>query len=344
MHNAMRQLITMTAAALLLFCSCGNRQSSANGWSDTIPVTVMVVDGSDAPNERNYVGDISSEKVIDLSFPLGGTLTKVGVKNGQKVKSGQLIAAIDSTTATSLHATALATLRQAEDAHHRLEAVHKEGGISDVRWMQMVTDLEKARQAEVSARKHLENCMLRAPFSGVVSCIDRHVGQELRPAEVFARVLDMEKLRITFSVPEQEIHNINIGDEAKATIPALGNREVKLRISDKSLIANPLGHTYRVHATIEDKYLRELLPDMVAKVHTEYASSVGTVVPSDCVHTMPEGQMVWVIEGGVAQQRKITVGDFVKCGVMVTAGLTAGDTVVTKGYQKLYTGAKVSVR
>ena len=83
---------------------------------------------------------------------------------------------------------------------------------------------------------------------------------------------------------------------------------------------------------------------MVAKVHTEYASSVGTVVPSDCVHTMPEGQMVWVIEDGVAQQRKITVGDFVKCGVMVTAGLTAGDTVVTKGYQKLYTGAKVSVR
>ena len=344
MHNAMRQLITMTAAALLLFCSCGNRQSSANGWSDTIPVTVMVVDGSDAPNERNYVGDISSEKVIDLSFPLGGTLTKVGVKNGQKVKSGQLIAAIDSTTATSLHATALATLRQAEDAHHRLESVHKEGGISDVRWMQMVTDLEKARQAEVSARKHLENCMLRAPFSGVVSCLDRHVGQDLRPGEVFARVLDMNKLRVTFSVPEQEIHNISIGDEATATIPALGNREVKLRVSDKSLVANPLGHTYRVNATVVESDVRELLPDMVAKVHTSHKASTGTVVPSSCVHTMPEGQVVWVIENGVARQRIIGVGDFVKCGVLVTEGLSDGDTVVTGGHQKLYSGAKVTVK
>ena len=340
----MKRLVTIIAAATLLLFSCGKKQPTANGWSDTIPVSVMIVNSSEAPTERNYVGDITSEKIIELGFPLGGTLTKVNVHNGQHVASGQVIAVADSTTMSSLHATARATLRQAEDAYRRMEAVYKEGGISDVRWIQMETDLEKARQAEVSARKRVEDCTLRAPFSGVVSCLDRHVGQDLRPGEVFARVLDMNRLRVTFSVPEQEIHNISIGDEATATIPALGNREVKLRVSDKSLVANPLGHTYRVNATVVESDVRELLPDMVAKVHTSHKASTGTVVPSSCVHTMPEGQVVWVIENGVARQRVIGVGDFVKCGVLVTEGLSDGDTVVTGGHQKLYSGAKVTVK
>lgn len=340
----MRQTITLIAAAFLLFSSCGNKQSANSGWSDSISVNVLVVNGSVSPTERNYVGDISSEKVIELSFPLGGTLTRVNVKNGQRVREGQVIAMVDSTTAASLHATALASLRQAEDAYRRLEAVHKEGGISDVRWMQMVTDLEKARQAELSARKHVDNCTLKAPFSGVVSCIDRHVGEDLRPTETFARVLDMDRLRINFSVPEQEVLNLHIGDPASATIPALAGREVNLRISDKSLIANPLGHTYRVSASVVNSDLRDLLPDMVAKVHINYSNSAsGVVVPSSCIHTMPEGHVVWVVENGSAKQRLISVGDFVKCGVLVNGGLNDGDTVVTGGHQKLFNGAKVKV-
>ena len=37
------------------------------------------------PTERNYVGDIGSEQEVSLSFSMGGTLTKVAVKNGDRV-------------------------------------------------------------------------------------------------------------------------------------------------------------------------------------------------------------------------------------------------------------------
>ena len=91
-------------------------------------------------------------------------------------------------------------MRQAEDAYNRLKKVHSEGGISDVRWIEMETDLEKARQAEVAARKRVEDCVIRAPFDGVVSCRNHHVGEEMRPMEPFARVLDLRRLRVGFSV------------------------------------------------------------------------------------------------------------------------------------------------
>ena len=340
----MKQIIISCLLASLLFCSCGNNEKGRPGWSDTIPVEVLVIDDSTTPTERNYVGDIGSEREVQLSFLLGGTLTKVAVQNGQTVSAGQLLAEVDATTANSLHATAVATLRQAEDAYRRLEAVHKEGGISDVKWIEMETNLEKARQTEVSTRKHLEDCAIKAPFSGVISCGNHHVGQELKPVEPFARLLDMNKLRVDFSVPEQEISLIHVGDAVTATVPALDDREIALRISDKSLIANPLGHTYKVHASIVSGDVKGLLPDMVAKVNVKIGAAGGIVVPTDCVQTMPEGTVVWVVVDGKAQHRKVVVGDFIKNGVVIKEGLSAGDIVVKAGQQKLYTDANVRVK
>ena len=334
-------LILLCIAALL--SSCGEKNKVSTGWSDSILVETIVISDGDTPTERNYVGDIGSEQEVSLSFPMGGTLTKVAVKNGDRVVKGQLLAEVDATNATSLHTTALATLRQAEDAYRRLEAVHREGGLSEVKWVEMETNLEKARQSEISARKHLDDCSLRAPFSGVVSCGTPLVGQEMRPGEAFARVLNMGRLRVQFSVPEQEISLISVGDTASATIPALDDGRLSLRVSDKSLSANPLGHTYKVYASIVSGNVKQLLPDMVAKVNVRLNATGGIVVPSDCVQTMPEGTVVWVINDGKAEHRLITVGDFVRNGVAVKQGLSAGDTVVTAGFQKLYTGARVKI-
>ena len=335
--------IYVICLCVIVFCSCGGKNNVPSGWSDSTLVETMVIGDGSTPTERNYVGDIGSEQEVSISFPLGGTLTKVAVKNGDHVTKGQLLAEVDATTAISLHSTALATLRQAEDAYRRLEAVHREGGLSEVKWVEMETNLEKARQAEVSARKHMEDCSLRAPFGGVVSCGTHHVGQEMKLGEMFARVLDMNRLRVQFSVPEQEIALINVGDAVTAVVPALGDEQLSLRVSDKSLIANPLGHTYKVYASVTSGKVKGLLPDMVAKVHVKLSELGGIVVPSDCLLTMPEGTVVWVVRNGRAEQRLVTVGDFLRNGVVIKDGLVAGDTVVTAGQQKLYTGAKVKI-
>ena len=338
----MRQFALLCLCATAVLCGCKDKTPS--GWSDSTLVDILVVEDGSTPTERNYVGDIGSEKELSLTFPLGGTLTKVAVKNGDYVKKGQLLAEVDATTANSLHATALATLRQAEDAYKRLEAVHREGGISEVKWIEMETNLEKARQAEVTARKHKDDCSIRAPFSGILSCGSHSAGQEMKPGETFCRILDMSQLQVQFSVPEQEISLISIGDTATAVVPSMGDGKIALRVRDKSLSANPLGHTYKVYAKIISGNAKKLLPDMVAKVNIRLNALGGIVVPADCVQTMPEGIIVWVVEKGKAQHRSIKVSDFVHNGVVVTEGLAAGDTVVTAGYQKLYTGAKVTVK
>ena len=264
------------------------------------------------------------------------------VHNGQAVRQGDIIAKVDDTSAKSLHETALATLRQAQDGYERLKKVYDDGGISEVRWVQMETDLEKARQSEISTRKHLEQCTLYASQDGVIS-MDKHlVGENVSPMRTFCRIIDLRKMNVEFSVPEKEIQFVKKGDVAFADIPSLGLKNIELEVVDKSIVANFFGHTYDVKTRVVSDNAKEILPGMVAKIRMTATALSGIVIPSSCVQTVADGIAVWVVENGKAFRRNIVPSDFVKNGVIVKSGLNHGDTIVTAGYQKLYNGAKVS--
>ena len=327
----------------LLLIGCGDKSDKNQKYDPVIPVNISVVEFSDGTNFRNYVGTLKSEVKMSLSFPLGGSITDIYVHNGQKIKKGAIIAKVDETTAKSLHDAALASLNQAEDGYKRLKQVHEEGGISDVRWVQMETDLEKARQTEISTRKHLEDCTIYAPQDGIISMNERNIGEYMRPSETFCNLIDMSKLVVEFSVSEKEIGLVNVGDKVIANIQALGDNDEEAVISDKSIVSNPFGHTYTVKAKINLDG-KDPLPGMVVKVRMTTTANSGIIVPASCVQTVSDGLAVWTVKNGRSQRKIIEVSDFVKNGVMVTKGLEYGDTIVTVGYQKLYNGAKVSVK
>ena len=327
---------------LLLLLGCEERKEQKQNFYSVIPIEYEVVGQTSEEVYRNYVGAVSSEVEIPLVFVYGGTLVELYVHNGQAVRQGDIIAKVDDTSAKSLHETALATLRQAQDGYERLKKVYDDGGISEVRWVQMETDLEKARQSEISTRKHLEQCTLYASQDGVIS-MDKHlVGENVSPMRTFCRIIDLRKMNVEFSIPEKEIQFVKKGDVAFADIPSLGLKNIELEVIDKSIVANFFGHTYDVKTRVVSDNANEILPGMVAKIRMTATALSGIVIPSSCVQTVADGIAVWVVENGKAFRRNIVPSDFVKNGVIVKSGLNHGDTIVTAGYQKLYNGAKVS--
>lgn len=340
-HSSMnKHLFSILCIAFIVCASC--KEEASQTTTSPLKVNTITISDNGTQVPRTYVGTIESEQSIPLVFPLGGEIKEIYVRNGQKVKKGQIIAKVDETKAKSLHESALATLHQAEDGYERLKAVHEGGGISDARWVQMETDLEKARQAEISSKDHLDKCALYALMDGVITSMDWTVGQTIRPTEVFAMLINMNRLRVRFSVPEKEVCNIQPGDLATATVPALNDCKLNLTISDKNLNANPMGHTYKVNGSITEGICTEaLLPGMVAKVQTTSSGLSGIVIPSECVMTREDGLFIWVNVDGKAHRRTIEIGDYVKNGVMVSSGLENGDKVITQGYHKLYEGAAI---
>lgn len=333
-------LLLLLAAFCLTGCS---KIRNKNVERKPIIVDIAVVGTISDAAARNYVGQIESANETSLHFPLGGQLLSLCVKNGDRVRQGQLLAEVDSTQAKSMHDAAVATLRQAQDGYQRLELMYKEGALSEVKWVEMQTNLEKAIQQEITTRKTLDDCRLTAVSDGVVSGLQMHIGQTLLPGQTLCTIVNTGSLRVVFTVPEQEISTISKGDHVRVSVAAADVYGTDAIITEKSISAGALAHTYEVKAALPSTN-SNILPGMVAKTVVCQQGSEGIVVPAGCVQTTQEGPAIWVVRQGNAQRIHVCTTSFVKNGVLVGEGLIPGDTVITAGYQKLYRGAPVSVR
>ena len=307
-----------------------------------LPVQVMVVDTVTGGMTRTYVGEVEENLSVAVSFPMGGRVERVYVHEGDRVRAGQILATISKSTAQNAYNSAKASLDQAEDAYNRLKKVYDQGSLAEVKWVEMETNLERARSMEQIARKQLEDCVLKSPISGVVGSCNAKAGGSLLPGEPAVTILDMGKVSVTFSVPESEISTVNVGDEASVSVPALDNRIMNGKITDRSVSASRVSHSYQVKIAFPNPD-KSLMPGMVCKVLLNESDSQGFVVPAKCVQTRPEGLSVWVVENGRAQHRLITSTAFVANGVLVSSGLHPGDTVITAGMDKLYVGADITI-
>ena len=344
----------MLAAAAVLAAGCTKKNKYSHLADKPLPVAIEVVGESSKMVADTYVGEIRPAVDISLVFPLGGRLTGIYVKSGDKVKEGQVIATIDDTQAKALLESAEAMLNQAEDGYRRLKPVHDKGGLSDVKWVEMETNLEKARSMSLSARKRYEDCTLRAAQAGVVDIKSVDVGQHLAPNQRIGSLMDMSGYVVSFTVPESEIGRIKTGDEKTqeggtpitVSLPAL-EKEYEAVVSEKSLTASHLAHTYKVKADIlrakgeGDAGIEDLLPGMICRAIVTNRESRGYIISASCVQTQQRGHSVWVVREGKAHKQMIKIADFVENGVLVSEGLQMGDTVISTGYQKMFEGAKV---
>lgn len=333
--------------AVMAFCtlvgasSCHRNNDQDNPNERPLKVEYFVVGEAGDSTQRTFMGQVVSSSEVPLSFPMGGRITQIYVRNGAKVKAGQVLMKVDDEQAKNMLDMAEAVLHQAEDGYERLKKVHDKGGVSDVRWVEMETDLQKARSSEQSARKRYNDCTMYAATSGTVNLKNIAVGEQLVPGQSVGSILSSNGgMRAKFDVPEDEIARLKEGQTLHVEIPALG-RTVEARIAEKGVVSSSLAHTFDVYASLPMAECREVLQGMVCKVHLILTGSEGIVVPSCCVQAQEQGLSVWTVQGGKAVRKVIAVKEYVKGGVMVASGLEAGDTVVTAGYQKLYNGALV---
>jgi len=325
---------------MITFGSCKHKEKVPE--ITPIAVDAIVVDSVFGGLTRTYVGEVEENLSVSLSFPIGGRVERVCVHEGESVHAGQLIAVVNSTNAQNAYNSAKASLQQAEDAYQRLKKVYDQGSLAEVKWVEMQTTLEKARAMEQIAKKQLDECRLTAPISGVIGTCNAKVGASLLPEEPAVTLLDMSQVAVSFSVPESEIANVKVGKEAYVYVPALDNRVLSGKVSDRSMAASPISHSYDVKISFPNKD-KSLLPGMVCKVLLDQPSGAGFIVPAKCVQIRPEGLAVWVVEKGKAQRRAVTSSEFAANGVLISSGLNLGDTLITAGMQKLYTDAVVNV-
>lgn len=305
-----------------------------------IPVGVQVIDEVNGIVSNSYPGYLEEGQSVEMAFKYGGTLQQLNVKEGSSVSKGQVLARVSSPQMESTRRSAQATLEQAQDAYDRLKKVHDNGSLPEIKWREMVADLEKAQSALDLANAMLADNVIKAPFDGTVASVNAEVGENIAPLKPVIKIINTKGMAVKISVPENEIAKVQVGDTAEVVIPSLGDRHYFGKVTEKSMTASLLTHSYPVKVLIEQPDM-ELTPGMIGKVVLKADVSKGIIIPANAVLINQEGKFVWVVEDGRATRRKITLAGYSGNGVIVSEGLKTGDVVIVEGYQKVSEGMKV---
>ena len=305
-----------------------------------IPVGVLHIDTVSGLVRNTYPGYLEEGQSVEMAFKYGGTLQQLNVKQGNSVRKGQTLACVSSPQMESTRRSAQTSLEQAQDAYDRLKKVHDNGSLPEIKWREMVANLEKAQSALDLANAMLTDNIIRAPFDGTIASVDAEIGENIAPMKPIIRLINTKGMAVKISVPENEITKVQVGDTAEIVIPALGDKRLNGKVIEKSMTASMLTHSYPVKVFIEHPD-KELSPGMIGKVVLKADVSKGIIVPANAVLINQEGKFVWVAENGLATRRKITLSGYSGNGVIVSEGLRTGDRVIVEGYQKVSEGMKV---
>lgn len=340
------------ATALLgtaLLASCG-KNTDAQVKEEPVVVKEMIVGagglsaaGAPASYSSGYSGTVEEENGVSLSFSTGGTIRQILVKVGDRVRRGQLIAAVDPTSVKSSYDMAHAARVQAEDAFGRMKQLHDKGSLPEMKWVEAQSQLRQAVSAENIARKSLADCNLYAPFAGVISEKNAEVGQNAAPGVPIARLVATRVLNVKVPVPESEMAAIRVRQRATIAVPALCNRCFDGYVVEKGVIADPMTRSYSVKVRVEGS-TDGLLPGMVAGVALAGTAPAaqGVVIPAPLVQLADDNScFVWIAEGGKAVRRPIVCGEYRSNGVTVVEGLHHGDRLIVEGQQKVCSGTSV---
>jgi len=192
------------------------------------------------------------------------------------------------------------------------------------------------------ARKHLEDCKLRAPISGFIGMRKVDVGNMVSAGNPVFSVVDLNPVKVRVAIPEAEIGRITTGANAAVTIPSLDGRSFNGRLEALGVAADMASRTYAGKIAVENRD-HLLKAGMVAQARIFGAGRIDVLtVPGAAIVRDARGVaqvFVYYPAQNRVFARRVELGDLIGDEVVIKSGLQATDQVVVAGQQNVREGS-----
>ncbi|WP_152555210.1 efflux RND transporter periplasmic adaptor subunit [Desulfonatronum thiodismutans] len=352
---------TLLICALLLFTGCAETEPVyAPGPR---PVKTMVVEPPQSQVVRSFSGIARASRDMALSFRVSGVLQELPVQMGQRVRPGELIARLDPTDfelqvmeleAQAEHARA--TFTRAKADYERFQALYDADSVSKSELDQARAGFETS-QAQLAAvgkslelvRQQLSYTRLTAPMAGTISEVPVENYQTVQTGQPVVILSTDDDLEFEVGLPDQLIHQVQLGDPAQVIFDVLPDRPFAATVSEVGITPGPVS-TFPVKLRLAEP-ASQVRPGMIGMARFTFShanSRPFTVVPVEAVFGLPSGeQAVWLVNtetgtnSGTVHRQHVIAGRLLPGGLQILDGLLGGETVVIRGVHRLEQGQKV---
>ena len=337
-----RALLLSMACVVLMGCVSKTQEVGLQ----EVSVGVVVVHDGTVESHRSYVGTVEEASTTPVSFGIGGRVTAILVRDGQRVKAGDLLATIDNRDATNACDAAAAAFEQARDGYTRAKQVYEKGSLPEIKWVEVQTRYNQARNAYDVAKRRLDDCNLYAPVGGTVERVLVETGTHMAPGVPVLNIVDMTSLYVRMSIPEVDVNHVGINSKVLVDISALPDSlgmALPGVVAERDVTADVVAHSYNFRVRLQ-RMPKGLLPGMVCSCRLPAINEEeGFELPGRAVQLANDGsRYVWTIKDRKAHRQSVGVADLTRSGVLINSGLREGDTVIVDGMLKVSEGMVVN--
>ena len=332
--------IYVIALAAILFQGCGQKKEMTA--PATRPVKTTIVE-SRSVIRKDFSGIVEAVEYVKLAFRVSGQIISLPVIEGEKVKKGQLIAAIDPRDIALQYAATKSAY----------ETPALPAAISVQEYEISLSNYQKAKSEYELSSNNMRDTKLTAPFDGSIEKRLVENYQRVNSGEGIVQLVNTQNLRIKFTIPDAYLYLLRAKDPRfLVEFDTFKGHVFKARLEEYLDISTE-GTGIPVSITIDDpsfdRDLYAVKPGFTCSIR--FTADVGplvqdswTIIPLSAVFGESDGNnmYVWVVEDNKVHKRKIVVNAPTgEAQVLVSEGLKPGEQIVIAGVYQLVEGESI---
>ncbi len=364
MKNTLRTLLLLTPALLAACARASGAPAElpkAGPAEPTAAVRVATPAIRLEGETARATGELRAKLQAAVSARSSGTILKVHVQPGDRVRKGDAMVELDP-------AVLLIQLEQARAARKTAQAA-RENAAADLARTRQLREADVApqavmdrvvagsaqadgayEQADATVRlleQNLRDSVLRAPFDGVVTARFKNVGDavSLMPPTPVATLVATGDLEARLAVPEGLVEPLRAGGVLRGrTLP--GGVPFEAKVTSVGVTVDASTRAVEILADVRQAGGAPGALRVGGLVEVDLggtAAGAGPFVPAQAVGREGDRRFVWIGEAGAVRRRAVEVEPVTPQWVRVRAGLGDGDRVVVEGAASLSDGLRVAV-
>jgi len=318
------------------------------------PVKVATVEIGNMPVVEHTIGTVMANSTVQVNARIQGQLIKALFHEGQMVKTGDVLFQIDPRPYQAVYDNALASLATAKAKADRYARLTAQNAVAPQQFDDAQAAYLEAKAAVESARLNVEFTTIRAPVNGKTGPILIQPGNMIAAATAsttassLVSIAEIQPVKISLALPQSDLPRIQArqakgGLTVTIALHDAGGQDIQVPVNFIGNAVTSTTGTIELRASYPNPDMA-LVPGQLVDVTVALAEIPNaTLVPREAVNTGPDGQFVYAVRDGRAEQVPVKV--LFDSGVddAVAGDLRKGEMVVTEGQLRVVPGATVSV-
>lgn len=302
----------------------------------------IVVQPQTFDNNLSLSGSIEANEQVEIRSEVSGIVESINFQEGSNVSKGQLLFKVNDTELRAQLSQANTKESLASENERRAKLLLQKEAISQEEY-----DVARAEYASTKAQSQLIKAQIaktavRAPFSGRIGLRSISKGTYITPTVLVANLVNIGKLKITFSIPEKYATQVKNNTTLSFTV-AGSTDTYTAKVYALEPTVEIATRTLQVRAIADNKD-GKLLPGTFANVELPLdVIKDAIVVPTQAVIPVQNGKKVFISDMGKAKEVMVETATRTDASLLILSGLKAGDTVITTGVMSLKNDAPVKI-